>query len=555
MPSRSQQHTPPQQSQGNAASVNNDITQSSGPSNAAQAEEARTPEGTAAGLANYQSTLGQWLGTELYDAVAPHLTLEKISGVADDALMGVFSSLMGELDKLDPANNTADLEKFSAAFKKEFGTAAGGWVKENGAGLTGSLAAWVDANPELIATAALLAAAGAYLADAKIPELSTSLGLTEDLKLKLGAKLGSLRDISIDQVSAQLSSTTAPLVAAIKVSPGDGATKTEFSGSYGEETQKLTVNGELNGEDLALLNVQGLVKSGNQTTTGGYTRRGENETINVDVNTVDGGTTRITGVDYDPNSGVLTLRNVIKEVDGKSQSQFSSSISSDGSHSEGVSLNQPLAQGLMGSLSLSNAAQRLGADSSYQLTNTQKASLGLNYDTKDLDAALKLSSGSDGQHSALTSVDYKFGDGFETGADGKTQWGNKETLEVGAYFGFRDPDEFQTYMAKYRFQDVDGGKHSVNLMMEEKLGPVYARVQQQWSSSLSGSDWTTTAQGAYFLNDNVALIGGAQYKGNSMGEDSFAPQLGAQINGIPLVVTYEPESKTTTIGVTFKFGR
>ena len=31
-------------------------------SNAEQADEVRTEEGTAAGLANYEATLGQWLG-------------------------------------------------------------------------------------------------------------------------------------------------------------------------------------------------------------------------------------------------------------------------------------------------------------------------------------------------------------------------------------------------------------------------------------------------------------------------------------------------------------
>ena len=53
----------------------------------------------------------------------------------------------------------------------------------------------------------------------------------------------------------------------------------------------------------------------------------------------------------------------------------------------------------------------------------------------------------------------------------------------------------------------------------------------------------------------VALIGGAQYTGNSSGQNSLAPQLGAQIHGVPLVVTHDFETNTTTLGVTFKFGR
>ena len=72
---------------------------------------------------------------------------------------------------------------------------------------------------------------------------------------------------------------------------------------------------------------------------------------------------------------------------------------------------------------------------------------------------------------------------------------------------------------------------------------------------LTGTSWTTTAQGAYFFNDNFALIGGAQYSGNNAGDESIAPQIGAQVYGVPLVVTHDFDTQTTTVGFTFKFGR
>ena len=50
------------------------------------------------------------------------------------------------------------------------------------------------------------------------------------------------------------------------------------------------------------------------------------------------------------------------------------------------------------------------------------------------------------------------------------------------------------------------------------------------------------------------VIGGAQYKKSSNGQESFAPQIGAQINGVPLVVTHDFETQTTTVGLTFRFG-
>ena len=523
-------------------------------SNAQQAEEARSDKGTAEGLANYTAVLGQWLGPELYQAVAPHLTLEAVAGYADQALMASFSALLGQLDKLDPADNSADIAAFEAALKKEFGAVAGDWVKANGAGLVGSLGEWVDANPELIVVAALLAAAGAYLANATIPELSTTIGLSKDMELKLGAKLGTLQNIAIKQVSAEISHATAPLVAAIKVTPGD-TTKTEFSSTLGDAERNLKVSGQVDGADLTILNVQGLTQIGNNTVKGGYSQNQGTEKLNVEVTEQDGNTRKVTGVDYNATLGILTLNNALTTEQDGSLVRYTSSASSDGSSRRQLDLSQTVTDQLSVSLSLSEAAKQLGAADSYQLSTEQKASLGVDFDAKDLDAALKLSTSSSGDHSASGSFDLDLGNNYSMGADGKTTWGNSDSVEVGAYFGFRDPDEFQTYMAKYRFKDTGQTTHQWDLMVEEKLGPVYTRIQHKLNAGLDGNDWSTTAQGAYFLNKDVALIGGAQYTGNSRGEHNIAPQVGAQIHGVPLVVTHDFETQTTSLSLTFKFGR
>jgi hypothetical protein len=522
-------------------------------SNAEVAEEARSPEGTAAGLANYQATLGQWLGEELYQAVAPHLTLKKMEGAANKALMGVFGSLMGELEKIDPANNKADIEKFSAAFKREFGGAAGDWIKEDGADMVAGVAGWVDANPELIATAALLAAAGAYLADASLPELTTTMGLGEDLKLKLGAKIGSLQNIALEQITAEISHATAPLVAAMKIDTSGETTKTEFSGSYGDVERKLTVDGQLEDSNLTMLGVQGLTTFGDKTLSGGFRRENDTDKINVDLKTKDGNTTRITGVDYNPDSGLLTLRNVLSEKQGDASAKINSSVSSNGSRETGLALSGPVAENLMGTLSLSEGAKRLGAQDSYQLSDHYKASLGLDYDTKDLDAAFKYSTSSTNDHSADGSLDYKFGEGFETGFDATKSWGNTENHEVGAYFGFRNPDAFETYLGKYRFKSADGGSHHASLMVEQELGDIRARLTQTLNHSASSTDWSTMAQGAYAISDNVALIGQAEYTGNSLGEHHVIPGVGIQVRDVPLVVTHDIQTGSTQVMVTLKF--
>jgi hypothetical protein len=522
-------------------------------SNAVAAQEARSPEGTAAGLESYQASLGQWLGTELYEAVAPILTLERMSSTANKALLGAFGSAMGALENLDPAHNKKDIKKFSAAFKKEFGTAAGDWLKEDGADLAGGLADWVDANPELLVTAALLAAAGAYLADASIPELTSVFGIGEDLSVKLGVELGTFQNIALEEISAQLSHATAPLVAAIKVKQNGENTETEFSASYGEAERKLSVDGKMVGEDLSLFAVKGLTTFDQNTLSGGYTRKDDTEKFNVDLQTKDGKDTKLTGVDYDPSSGTITLRNVLEHVDGDSKSKLESSMSTDGSHETALSLSESLSAGLMGTISLSAGAKYMGENDPYGLKDTQKVALGLNYDTKDLDAMLKLSGNSDSDYQASGGVDYKFGEGYEAGFDAKRRWGTNEDHEVGAYFGFRNADEFETYMAKYRFKSEDGGSHFGSLMVEKEIGVIKTRLTQTLNHSAKNTDWSTTGEGAYFFNKNVAMIAGAKYSGDKFGESSISPLIGAQIHGIPLIVSHDFKTGSTALAITLKF--
>ena len=541
--------------QNTSTETDSSVASSSGASNAQVAESARTSEGTAAGLANYQASLGQWLGGELYGAVAKHLTLEAMSGHANTALKSVLDSMAGSLTNLDPNADAKSIEQFSAALQKEFGTVAGDWLQENGAGLSADLADWVDANPKLIVTAALLAAAGAYLSNASIPELSHAFKLGE-FKAELGAKLGKLRDISLQQVSLELSHATAPLVASVNVAPSGAAVSGEFGASFGGAQRQIYTSGEFTGDNLDVLNVGGIFTAGNTKVDAEHeVSQGNQQRTTINLETQDGNITRINNFEYNSASETLTVKNILRAVDGNDTTTFESVSSSDGSSSETTSLARDLGGGLSGTLSLTEAARRMGAGNSYEISEEQKVALGLNYDSSDLDAAMSVNSSTSGSHSIAGNVDYKNGQGWEMGSDARIEFGNTDKIEAGAYFGFRNPDEFQTYMARYRFTDDVSQTHDLNLMVEEQFGPIYTRLQQNVAVGLTGTNWQTTAQGAYFVNENVALIGGAQYTGNSHGESSIAPQLGAQIHGVPLVVTHDFETNTTTVGLTFKFGR
>ena len=545
-----------QSDQSTSSSTSTAVTQN-GAGNSVNAEKARTEEGTAAGLANYQATLGQWLGTELYQAIAPELTLDRMAAHADAGFVAAVEAALGSVSGGGEISDDA-IEKLSATLKKEYGSIAGEWIKENGAGLNARLGEWVDANPIWVVTAALLAAAGAIIANAPIPELQKKFKLGNNLSGSLGAKLGRLRDISLKSISAELSWTTGPLIAAVKATHADGQTTTNVNASAGTEQINLTAEGQFVDSDLELLNLQGVIRNGNTTITAGgehSVNDGEGQTtISADITTKDGGVTRTNDLTYDPSSGSLTVGRVLNMVQDGTETTLTETSSSDGSQLTSLNFSGAVSESTKLNLTLEESAQMLGATSSYGLTQSQRANLGVEYSANDLDAAMQVGLSSDGNGSMSGSLDLDLPSGWTAGGDGKIQWGNSDHIEAGAYFGFRNPDEFQTYMARYRFKSGDESTHEIDLMIEEKFGPIYTRLQQQVAHGANGLSFQTTAQGAYFLNDNFAVIGGAQYNQNDMGESSLAPQLGAQIYGVPLVVTHDMESNTTSIGITLRFG-
>jgi hypothetical protein len=522
-----------------------------GTSNAQLAEQTATAEGASDGLQNYQAALGQWLGKELYEAIAPHLTHERMATHANSALMAAFDAIL-DLGELDESSS----KELSKKIESEFGQAAGDWLQGDGKDFASSLSDWVGANPYLIVTAALLAAAGAFMANASIPELSKKFKMGDNLTAELGAKLGKLRDVSLQEISLKLSTTTDLLVGAVNVGIADGTTTSEVHATLGGEERSLSADAVMVGDDLQVLGLTGLVKHNDYTLTAGAERKSSNTTIKANLAHEDGNIKRVDEVSYDANTGILTLGKAFTHTEDGNTLKYSESGSSDESEKRSLSMSSALSGSLATNFSLEESAKRLGATDSYALTETQKASFGLNYDTKDLDASFDLSLDSEGNNSASGSIDSEWGNGYSAGANSTSTWGNKDYLEAGAYFGFRDPDEFTTYMSKYQFTTGKDVTHTVDMMLEKKLGPVYTRLQQRVNYAASvGVGYETTAQGAYFLNEDFALIGGAQYKGGAGIDDSISPQLGIQFKGIPLVVTHDPSSDTTTVGITLKFGR
>jgi len=191
----------------------------------------------------YEEMLGKWLGPELYKAVSGLITLDKLGSYAKS---GVDSSL-GALGKLiksaDPAS-AGEIDEAVAALKKALGPKAAAFVEANGEELQEALQDFVDANPLAIVLIAMLAAAGAVAADMEIPELKTTFNVTDNLDVTVAAKIGSLRDITLEKLYAKVEYEAGSLKAsaAATYEPKKDAMKGEVGLDY-KATDKLDLYG------------------------------------------------------------------------------------------------------------------------------------------------------------------------------------------------------------------------------------------------------------------------------------------------------------------------
>jgi hypothetical protein len=172
---------------------------------AAEARAAREGKGDAPAApgAAYEALLGQWLGSQVYDAVSDLITLDKLASYARSGLEEGLGQLGGLLEKVDPAN-AAEVDEAVAALKKALGPKASAYVKANGAEFQKRLQGFVDANPIAIVVIALLAAAAAVAADMDIPELEHTFKVAPGLGVTLSAELGSLRNVTVEKIQASI---------------------------------------------------------------------------------------------------------------------------------------------------------------------------------------------------------------------------------------------------------------------------------------------------------------------------------------------------------------
>jgi len=533
-----------------------------GAGNAAEQEKLRGKEGTTEGLANYQAVLGQWLGGELYKAVAPHLTFGAMQKYANQGLEGALEGGVGALGGLNGGLNGEIDKKAISAFGKalsdKYGELAGTWLDtDGGKKLTGGLADWVDANPKLIVLIALLAAGGAVLANMDIPTIKQKFKIGGGLTAEIEAELGKLRAIALEEIKVKLQWESGPLVAAVQA-------------SHDGEKGGVDVKAEVGVSEKDSYSVKGTA----EFTQDGIKAWGANASLNTDAGTVagsvagekdkdpvvkgsltrkDGTTTTVDEVGYDANTGVFTYKNTKNFlVDSDTNVNVSQGASSDGSSQFGIDASHKINPNLTAKGGFQeNTSEKNGVAST---TDTFNAGLAYNNDKSGTNWGLDARFGTDGTGSLSGQGSWKPSAGLKLNANAGYDWGpDSSNFKLGGGMAYEDAATRSKFMLNGSYASKDN-QFDLNMLGQRNVTDDFAlRGQLGLSTGNQGTKYNAGLHGAYFLDKETALIGGMRYQMDEKGQSHFIPEVGAQIKGIPLTIGYDTQNKGFVIGAQISF--
>ncbi|MFZ5479009.1 MAG: hypothetical protein ACOZNI_19720 [Myxococcota bacterium] len=505
-----------------------------------------------AGLANYEAALGDFLGGELHKAVSGALTYDKFSKMANSAVDGALKALVkqaGGWEQLQADPKALD------ALAKILGDLADPlvekWLEQDGKDLQEKLAKWAGAHPKTVATVALLAAVGAVIANVDLPTLKQKFSIGEGYKGEVEAELGKVRSLALQKVRAKLTDSSGALLAAVEVVEKDGVKDASLKVGA-EGGNQVVADGKFDKDGLKVGGLKGVLQTDVGKLGAGISQeRGKEGPItSLSLEHKDGARTLTEGFWYNSGTGVLTLgRDVVTDMGEGISTHQGWRKGSDGSSelTAGMSVKQ---QGLEGSASFT---AREGA---YGLTEEQKLKLGLKYDRESLKASLDAElSNANGINRAKVkgSATKDLGGGYSAGGSIDALLGDQNLLQVGAFYGFKDPNSFRAWLAEYRY-DSKMDDSQFRGMLQDKLGPVFVRYQGQMQWGGSGRHLDLSAHGAYFFDKDTAGIAGiGLHKDLDSGSKGIRPEIGVQHKGVQVLFGYDTEKKAATVRLGIPF--
>ncbi|GDX79880.1 hypothetical protein LBMAG42_16910 [Deltaproteobacteria bacterium] len=505
--------------------------------------------GADTGLANYESALGEFLGKKLYGAVSGVLTYDKLHGQAKGAVTSALGALADSLGKID--NVDADpkaLDNLGVMLDAAAAPAVEKLLEKYGPELTGKLAKWTGAHPKTVLTVALLAAAGAVIANAPIPELAKQFKLGKSITVDVEAKLGRLRQLALEKLKAKVSYAAGPLLASIEADNDGNVAGTVTAGT---DDKKIALDAKFDGKGLKVVGLDGVLKPDENTTILGNIKQKRDEKLigSLSLTHKDGSITTTNDFKYDANTGILGIGRTSLFEDSQYKLQSNVNGNSDGTGSAGMRVETK-----EGPLTGYGGVSHETTKGAYGLQESDKLQMGLAFKRSDLTAKLDAQLSTLAGDSKLSgSVDKKWGNNH-AGASFSAVLDNPKLLEVGAFYGFKDPNEFKSFLVEYKHKGSTS-ENALSMVVENTLSDVRLRWQQNltWGGD-SDTKLNTKFHAAKFLNKDTALLGGAEHEYNfSTGKSNIIPQIGVQYKGLPVLVGYDQERKAVKIGITIPF--
>lgn len=210
----------------------------------AAAEKKAKEERAAAVVANWESTLGKWLGGPLAKIVLENVSLDALNGYVQDGLKAAGPALGGVLkDQTKPADKKQEegLKAFSDALSGVMTGQIEKWVASpGGQKVLKAISEWVQDNPgwvmTIVGAAVIGGAIGAWVANPDL-DLEVPFNLGKDWQVKAGVDLGKLREIAFQGASLVVANKNAGIKMKAEVNKDDekndagDVTKSTRSGS------------------------------------------------------------------------------------------------------------------------------------------------------------------------------------------------------------------------------------------------------------------------------------------------------------------------------------
>ncbi len=459
---------------------------------------------------NWRDLLGEFLGGKLHELISDQTNAEALLGHGKKALEGAAGSTGGLVDQLGlDADGSKAVSALAEALAKDAVKEADKFLEsDKGKALLTKISQWVDNNPGYVLALAILAAAGAVAADMKIPELKQTFKIAEGLSASVSAKLGSLRNISLQAARLDMQYVRGQFSAkaAVEQKQGEGVSG-EASARYGDKDTFIEGMGSIDPEGKLTVGLSGALKDGLFSAEGGAKHNLGTGQTNANFNVRYG--------DKERNVSGGLLYNSDGTFTGNLGAEFSQgNLSAKGAAAYDLGAGQLSSGSLEGKYNLGGGTSLFGSGS-YK-PGEHKYTLGTSYESGPLSGKSYLENGTAGLFGG-TSLNYNQG-GNSFGLEARDQGANGSIDQASLSLGLR-PDEMVAITLKYGLElsGKQTAEGQVKIGDDKHNGTVGA--------SYDGKDTRATGSYHYEKDNWLAELGGT-YNLTAGNLEAFSAKLG-----------------------------